>query len=241
MALLPFEPGVHQRLGGPPCTYVGHPLSEHIARLRPNPSEAARREASPPVLLILPGSRPNEIARLSALFGAVAARAVSEYGPLEIVLPTVASRLAQVQAAIADWRIKPRVVVDAEEKYAAFRIARAALAASGTVTLELALAGVPTVAAYRLAMIEGEIARWIIRVPSFVLANLVLGENVVPELLQYRCTKPLLTSALIPLLTDTPQRRRQVEAFARLDSIMDIAKARPSQRAADVVLQACGR
>jgi lipid-A-disaccharide synthase len=115
-----------------------------------------------------------------------------------------------------------------------------ALAASGTVTLELALSGVPMVAAYRLHPIEAIIARLIrlqSRLPSVILANLVIGENVVPELLQEDCTPEQLTEALIPLFSDTPERLRQIEAFRRLDGIMAIGSAvSGAQAAADIVL-----
>jgi len=121
----------------------------------------------------------------------------------------------------------------------AFRQARAALAASGTVTLELALAGVPTVGAYRIGAFEGALVRALVRpqigVQSVILANLVLGARVVPEFLQADCTASALADALVPLLGDTPARRSQLEAFARLDAIMDLAAA-PSVRAADAVL-----
>jgi lipid-A-disaccharide synthase len=125
--------------------------------------------------------------------------------------------------------------MDAEEKHAAFRKARAALTKSGTVTLELAVAGVPMVAAYKVSAIEATIARRLIQVSSAILANLVVGENVVPEFLQ-TCTGENLAAALLPLLSDTPERRRQIEAFARLDTIMEIGSAVPSERAADIVL-----
>lgn len=238
LALLPFEPAAHQRLGGPPCTFVGHPLAEKIDLLRPSAAEAARRLADSPVLLVLPGSRRSEIARLMAPFGQAVERLAARSGALDIVLPTLPHLAAEIGAATAGWRHKPRIIVAREEKYAAFRTARAALAASGTVTLELALAGVPMVAAYRVAPIEAVIARRLIRVPSVILANLVLGENVVPEFLQQDCTPDNLAGALAPLLADSPERRRQCAAFARLDAIMEIGAARPSQRAADIVIAA---
>jgi lipid-A-disaccharide synthase len=128
------------------------------------------------------------------------------------------------------------VIVDPAEKWAAFRSARAALAKSGTVTLELALSGVPMVAAYKVSLLEEVVAKIAINVPSVILANLVIGENVVPELLQRACTPHSLADALVPLLSDTPQRRRQVEGFARLDRIMEIGTASPSRRAAEIVL-----
>ena len=118
------------------------------------------------------------------------------------------------------------------EKHAAFRTARAALAASGTVTLELALAQLPTVAAYRIPAWEGAVFRLMAHIDTVILANLVLGEKVVPEYLQGECTPDRLALALVPLLADTPERRRQLEAFARLDTIMDLAGEPPSRRAA---------
>ena len=236
LALLPFEPDAHARLGGPACSYVGHPLVEKIAALRPSQQDARRRVADPPILLVLPGSRRTEIRRLLAPFGEAVARVQQASGSLEIVLPTLPHLRAEVVAATDRWQVRPRVAVGESEKHAAFRVARAALAASGTVTLELALSGVPTVAAYRLAAIEAAIVRRLIRVPSVILANLVLGENVVPELLQDACTSDRLAAVLAPLLLDSAARRRQLEAFSRLDEIMDIGKVVPSVRAAEIVV-----
>ena len=241
LAILPFEPAVHRKLGGPPTTYVGHPLAEQVKRLRPDAAELSRRNADPPVVLVLPGSRPAEIRRLLGPFGAAIERVRRDAGNIELLLPTVPALAEEVRNATATWPMAPRVIADRQEKLRAFRIARAALAASGTVTLELALAGVPTVAAYRVAGWEAAIARRLIRVPSVILANLVLGENVVPELLQDECVPERLAAALVPLLADGPERRHQLEAFGRLDGIMEIATAQPSRRAAEIVLAAARR
>ncbi len=94
----------------------------------------------------------------------------------------------------------------------------------------------PTVAGYRVGAVEAAIARQLIRVPSVILANLVLGENVVPEFLQDDCSPQRLAAAMAPLLADTPERRRQVEAFARHDGIMQIGTLDPDTRAAGIVL-----
>jgi lipid-A-disaccharide synthase len=236
LALLPFEPDVHTRLGGPPCTYVGHPLTDQIATLRPNAEEASRRLTDPPVVVVLPGSRSGEIRRHAAVFGDAIERVRARAGALELVLPTVPHLLEAVRAATASWPVRPRIVVEEAEKRAAFRTARAALAKSGTVTLELALAGVPMVTAYRVSGPEAWLARRVLRIPSVILANLVIGENVVPEFLQEACTAESLSAALLPLLNDTPERRRQIAAFSRLDRIMDIGAGAPAARAAEVVL-----
>ena len=236
LALLPFEPGVHRDLGGPPCTYVGHPLIEEADKLRPDPAEAKRRLSDPPVVLAMPGSRSAEVTRLASIFGETLARLRERIGPIEVVVPTVPHLLAQVTQATAAWAIKPRIVVDQAGKQAAIRVARAALAKSGTTTLELAVAGVPMVAAYRVSALEAMVIKRLVRVPSYILANLVIGENVVPELVQEKCTPERVADALTPLIGDTPQRRRQVDAFASLDAIMEIGSRTPAARAADIVL-----
>jgi lipid-A-disaccharide synthase len=236
LALLPFVPQVHERLGGPPCSYVGHPLVEQLGALRPNASETERRQADPPVVVVLPGSRAGEIRRMTAVFGEATALVMDRVGAIDVGVPTVPQLKDSVLAATGSWAVRPRVVVSPAEKWAAFRTARAALAKSGTVTLELALSGVPTVAAYKVSLLDEMIARAAINVPSIILANLVIGENVVPELLQRECTPKRLADALAPLLAETPERRRQIEAFGRLDSIMEIGAASPSGRAAEIVL-----
>ncbi len=162
---------------------------------------------------------------------------VERTGPFELVIATLPHLRPDISEAVADWPAPLRIVATQADKEAAFRSARAALAASGTVTLELALAGVPTIAAYRLAGWESLIARALIRTQTVILANLVLGENVVPEFLQERCTPGALAGALMQIVSDTPERRRQIEAFARIPTIMEIGRLIPSEKAADVVQQ----
>jgi lipid-A-disaccharide synthase len=242
LALLPFEPAAHRRLGGPPCSYVGHPLSEQVALLRPNADEARRRAADPPVVLVLPGSRSGEIARHLAVFGAAVARLAGRGGPLDVVLPTVPHLAARVRAGTAAWSVAPRIVVEEADKWAAFRTARAALAASGTVTLELAVAGIPTVVAYKVSVLTELVYRAFVRVPTIVLANLVLDANVMPQLTQRDATPQRLADALAPLIAaEAPERRAQLDAFAKLDKVMQIGAARPSEAAAEIVVDVARR
>lgn len=237
LALLPFEPAAHKALGGPPCTYVGHPLVEQVGALRPNASEQKQRDGNPPTLVVLPGSRGGEIKRLLAPFGNAVALLSERIGAFDVVVPTTPFLAERVESGVANWKVRPKIVVDAAARRAAFRIARAALAKSGTVTLELALAGVPMVTAYKGSAIEAAIARRVVRVPSVILANLVLGENVVPEFLQEDCTPRKLADALEPLMLNTPERQKQADAFAKLDRIMGIGKVDPAQQAADIVME----
>jgi lipid-A-disaccharide synthase len=236
LAVLPFEPEEYRRLRGPPCSYVGHPLTEQTATLRPNPVEQKRRDEAPPVLLVLPGSRRSEIRHHMAVFGETLGRLRDEGVAFELILPTMPHLLEAVGEGIRDWKVAPRVVVGEQEKRAAFRIAHAALAKSGTVTLELALAGVPMVTAYRTGAVEAWIVLRAINVKSVILANLVIGENVIPEFLQQDCTPEKLAPALREVLDDSALRRRQVEAFAGIDRIMTTGDQPPGVRAAEIVL-----
>ena len=236
MALLPFEPEAYRRLHGPPCSYVGHPLTEQLAQLRPGPAEAQRLDEAPPVLLVLPGSRRSEIRHHMAVFGQTLARLRDEGVAFEPVLPTMPHLQEAIAEALKAWPVQPRVVIGEKEKRAAFRIAHAALAKSGTVTLELALSGVPMVTAYRTGSIEAWILRRAIKVNSVILANLVIGDNVIPEFLQQDCTPEKLAGGLREVLGDSALRRKQIEAFAKIEEVMSTGNQPPSARAADIVL-----
>jgi lipid-A-disaccharide synthase len=238
LALLPFEPEAHARLGGPRCVYVGHPLIERLSELRPNPEEARRRSSEPPVVAVLPGSRRSVIARLMDDFGAALGLLARRHGPLEIVLPTLAHVESDVRARTENWPAKPRIVVGEAAKLAVFRTAHAALAASGTVTLELALAGVPLVGAYKVSRLEEQL-KYFIKLPSSILLpNLVLGERAIPEFLQHDCTPETLAAALAGLVREGRARQEQLAALARLDTLMlPDDGAGPSGRAAAAVLE----
>jgi lipid-A-disaccharide synthase len=235
LALLPFEPAAHKRLGGPPTTYVGHPLIERLAEIRPAPGERESAGNGPIKLLVLPGSRRSEVSRLMEPFGE-ALKLLKERSsrPFEVTIPAVPHLAQEIRTRAETWSVKPRIVEGEAAKWAAFRQADAALAASGTVTLELGLSGVPMVVAYRVSKIE-EVLKYLIKAPSIVLTNLVLDENVIPELIQWDCTPEKLANALLPLLSDTPERKRQLEAFSKLDDLMRIGDETPSERAARIV------
>lgn len=245
LALLPFEPEVHRRLGGPPTTYVGNPLIERLDQIRPGPGERGTIGEGPFKLVVLPGSRRSEVGRLMDPFGKALGLLRQRIStPLEITIPAVSHLKQEIARAAESWPVRPVLVEGEAAKWAAFRSAHAALAASGTVTLELGLSGVPMVVAYRVSKPE-EILKYLIKAPSIVLTNLVLGENVIPELIQWDCTPENLAQALLPLVSDTPERRRQTEAFGRLDALMRIGSESPSERAAravaEVLEQAQGR
>lgn len=242
MALLPFEPEAHRRLGGPPTTYVGHPLIERVGEFRPAEGERSLRREGPLNLLVLPGSRRSEVGRLLDIFGkALALLQERSPRPFAVTIPAVPHLVQDIRDGTASWSLTPRIVEGEAAKWQAFRSADAALAASGTVTLELGLSGIPMVVAYKVSRIEETILRPLIKAQSIVLTNLVLGENVIPEFIQDDCTPETLATTLLPLLSSTPERQRQEAALRRLDDLMRIGDEAPSERAARIVAEVLER
>jgi lipid-A-disaccharide synthase len=239
LALLPFEPEAHIRLGGPPCTYVGHPLIEKLDEIENADGGALARRlglsVGRPVLLVLPGSRMSEVGRLIDVFGEAVAL-ISAKMPIHVVIPAVRHVRNLISEKTAGWALPPHIVdAGTPDKYAAMRLARAALAASGTVTLELALAQTPSVVAYRVDKLIANL-RFLLKVPSVVLANLVLGRNVYPEYLQEACTAEALANALMPLFCDTPEREAQLQALRQTPEKMRLSSSSPSVAAAETIL-----
>lgn len=243
MALLPFEPAVHERLRGPPCTYVGHPLIDRMPPIAKLDVESlARRlrlEPDRPILLVLPGSRRSEVARLMRPFGETVAALMQQGLRPQVIVPTLPALRELVQANMEGWPSVPHIVVGENDKWCAFKLARAALAASGTVTLELAMAGAPMVVSYRVDRIA-LMFRHLVNPPHFALSNLVLEERAFPELMQEQCEPAQLAAALRALLNDTPERARQLSALERLRAKIMRTPASPSRVAAEIVLQYAG-
>jgi lipid-A-disaccharide synthase len=235
LALLPFEPPYFER-AGVPCSYVGHPALEIEIGNRDPAAFRARHAiaADAPLLCLLPGSRRSELDRLLPIFGAALERLRAAEPRLAVVLPTIAEMAPLVEARTAGWPYRPTVLRTDAERYDAFAAADLALAASGTVILELARFAVPTVLAYRANPISAAIARRLVRVRYAGLVNLLLDRAVVPEYLQADCRPERLAAALLELLRDPAardrQRQGQREAIARLGA------DRPSERAADLLL-----
>jgi len=237
LALLPFEPAALERLGGPATVYVGHPLIERLQEYRPGPDEAERRDdAEAPTILVLPGSRGSEIRHLLPPFGEAVALVAEQLPRARFVLPAVPRLVAAIAQLTTDWRVKPEIVTGEAAKLAAFREARAALAASGTVTLELALAQVPTVAAYRGANWEAVLARRLIKLPSVILPNLIIGESVVPEFIQDEASPQALAAALLAAIADGPARQRQLDGFVTVEQNMRSAGPSPAENAVSAAL-----
>lgn len=241
LALLPFEPAYHEKLGGPPCHYVGHPIIEKrdwidnldIMAL----SDKYNLMRDRPSLAVLPGSRPNEVKHLMEPFGKALARLVEATGPLNILLPTVNAVRADVEEAAKAWPFTPTIIEGEEDKFLAFKIATAALAASGTVTLELAMTGTPMIVAYKFdAWLQ--ILSPLVKADYYALANHILGKKAFPELIQADCTAENIATALKPLfVTTSRERTNQCAELGRIDQRLFAAGEKPSLAAAERTLE----
>ena len=241
LGLLPFEPAAHVRLGGPPCSYVGHPLTERqpwIDSLDTAPlAQSLGLRPDKPFVVVLPGSRSSEVHRLMRPFGEGLGRLMEMAGDFDIGLPVVDSVRGLIEADIQSWPKKPHLITGEADKFRAFKLATCALAASGTVTLELALTGTPMVVAYKVEPFMVPILRILITAESAVLVNLILGQKAIPELLQEYCVPLNIASALLPLMTQTWARNRQVAALQQVHDRMALASGSPSEAAATIVLE----
>lgn len=240
LALLPFEPP-YMQAAGMSCDFVGHPV---VAEPQATPAEAEAFRvtqgiaAGAPLVLVLPGSRRGEVERLGPIFGATLAR-LSVPG-LRVVVPSVAARALQVRALVADWPGAP-LVLDAAStppatKRAAFAAADAALAASGTVSLELAAAQTPMVIGYRMNRLSEALITRLMRIDTVTLVNLVSETRAVPEFLGGACRPEALAAALEAVLHPGHQREAQLAAMALTMARLGCDGEAPGLRAARSVL-----
>jgi lipid-A-disaccharide synthase len=237
LALLPFEPPYFTGVGLA-CTYVGHPVLESGADRGDGPGFRRRHgiatEAT--VLAVLPGSRRGEVGRLLPPFSGAVALLAARYPDLRIVVPTTETVAETVGAAVKGWPAPALVLRGQQEKYDAFAASNAALAASGTVALELAMARVPSVIAYRVNPLTHAVVRRMVKVEHAHLLNLILGRAVVPELIQQDCTPERLAAAVAHLLSDEAARAAQIEACQDALRRLGLGGVSPGLRAADAVL-----
>ncbi|MAG97656.1 MAG: lipid-A-disaccharide synthase [Rhodospirillaceae bacterium] len=236
LVLLPFEPPYFKAVGLD-CSFVGHPAVETQAA---GDGAAFRRRhgiaPGAPLLAVLPGSRHSETSRLLPIFEQTAEQLAKRFTDLGVVVPTVSTVAREVAAALARWNVPTIVVTEEAAKPPALAACNAALAASGTAVLELALAGVPSVAAYRINPLTHWLVRRMVRVEHASLVNLVLDRPVVPEFLQHDCRPELLVPAVTEILVDEGARRTQIEAAREAAEKLGAGGPPPSERAADVIL-----
>ncbi len=238
-ALLPFEKPFFEA-AGIPCTIVGHPVIERKKQIKGGDAFRARHEisSSAPIICLLPGSRLNEVTRLMPIFGEVAYRLREIYSDTQFVLPVVPHMTDIVAQQLETWRLQPHIVTGDADKFAAFDASTIAVAASGTVSLELALARVPTVIAYRVDPLTAFVARRIITSKYVNLVNLIVDAPAIPELLQEDCTADAVFTQADALLSSEEARQKQLAAMDEAMAGLGLGRDAPSIRAADAMLAA---
>ena len=238
MAFLPFEPEVFAANDGPPCHFVGHPIIERLDALGalPNFPQKHRLKKNDVPLVVMPGSRVSEVKSLVPIFGDVLRRLDLRIEGLRVIVPLVPHIADAVRDATQDWPGRVIYVEDEAEKQAGFKIARAALASSGTATMELALAELPSVVAYNMGMV-GDILMRTMQVPSVVLVNLILDKPAMPEFLQWRCTAQDITPTLETMLQDDAVNQQYRQILSAFRPAMSHEGEKPATRAAALTLE----
>ncbi|SMX34962.1 lipid-A-disaccharide synthase [Actibacterium lipolyticum] len=246
LALFPFEPP-YMEAEGMRCDFVGHPV---VAQPTASPQEVAEfRETyglapDAHALLVLPGSRKGEVGRLAPIFGEALRPLLARHPALHVIVPAAPAVFAEVKECLADWPGQP-ILLDPQgkseeqiltEKRAAFSAANVALAASGTVSLELAAARTPMVIAYDMNWFSFQIIKWMMKIDTVTLVNIVSETRVVPELLGSDCKPEAISEALLALLDDDAARQAQLAAQDLTMERLGKGGAAPGLRAARAVL-----
>jgi lipid-A-disaccharide synthase len=237
LTLHAFEPPLFERWGAK-ATFVGNPvLARDLAGADPVAFRAELGlDPDAPLLAVLPGSRASEIERLLPVFEDAVHRLKADRPDLQIVVPAAETVATMVRSRVAGWPHRAFVVEGEAGRFAAMRAATVALACSGTVTTELALAGCPIVVGYRLGHVTHFLARFIIRTKLITLVNIAAGREIAPEFIQDRCNGPTLAEALAQRLDDPALAARQVaEQNTALDG-MGRTMGDPADHAADAVI-----
>ena len=224
LALLPFEPPLMQA-AGLSCDFVGHPIAAHPI--------AFVAKSDDPLILALPGSRMGEIARLTPVIGESLEFILPHYPNARVVVPTLPHLLGPLRALVKDWIITPELLTNPADKVQAFGAARAAIAASGTVSLELAANRVPMVIAYDMHPLTLFLMQRMARIDTVTLVNIVSETRTVPEFIGAKCRADLIAPALLTTLSDPSAQLAAMEVTMQRLGTGDQA---PGMRAATSVL-----
>jgi lipid-A-disaccharide synthase len=237
LALLPFEAPFFERYGLR-SVFVGHPVVERAAKMTGGAEFRTRHgiAADVPLLALLPGSRTNEIRFILPVFRAAVAKIAARVPGLVTVLPTIPHVAARVCAGTANWPTPLHIIEDEEEKFASFDAADAALAASGTVTTELALARKPMVVGYKAGGLTYALASLVMNVRYITLINILLGREAVPEFLQSRCTPDNLADAVVRLFQDRDAISHELADLDEATLMLGRGGEAPSIRAARAIV-----
>jgi lipid-A-disaccharide synthase len=237
LSILPFEKEMYDKLNGPKCTYVGHPLIEDFPTVDIVQKSVSTKSFSQDniKIIIMPGSRISEVKKLLRPFGNSLFHLSKLYPEIEIVIPTLENLKDYIEKNTNDWVFKPLVITNNKKKKYEMLNARVAIVCSGTATLEVSLAKIPMVVAYKTQLLIS-LVRFFIPIKSIVLANIIHGMLPIKELFQINCTGKKIANEIIPLLEDTHQRVRQLKALDEIADKMYTKSNNPSKEAANIIV-----
>lgn len=238
LALFPFEPPYFERVGLP-CSFVGHPLVEagidaaSAERFRQTYQVSDAQE----LLIVLPGSRRSELASLLPIFAEVVGNILKNQPNMRVVIPTLPHLVERLRAETKNWSHKPIFTTSDSDKYDAFKAGKVAVAASGTIALELALAGLPAVIAYKVHPLTYALYHRLITVKYVNLVNILANRLIVPEYLQANCTAQQISEGVLTMLNKPELLTQQQAELAQVCAQLTPADGlRPSQKAASCLL-----
>jgi lipid-A-disaccharide synthase len=238
LTLLPFEPPYFEK-EGLPASFVGHSVTESGAG--DGDGQAFRQsiglDQDAPLLCVLPGSRRSETSKLLPIITQVITELKRDVPDLAVAIPVIEHVAGDIRQATKDWPVDVHMVDNEAEKFNVFAASTAALAASGTVALELALANTPHVTIYKMNPITSFMARLLVKTRYANLINILADQEIVPELVLTKCRADLIAPRIKELLVDNDVRRRQLDKFPEILSKLTNTNERPSVKAAQVVLE----
>lgn len=228
LALYPFEPPYFE-IHSLPTTFVGHTLIESaIGEI------AVPREEN--LLCVLPGSRMGEVKKLLPIYKKALALLLNKHPKLKFIVPVAGQVKKYVVDEMTSWGMPIEFVYEEYERHVAMRRSTCALAASGTVNLELAMAGTPFVITYKLSALTGILARFVINTPYVCMSNILMDKEIVPELLQENCNPEKIFEKIELLLSNRQIRKEQIEGLSEVVKMLGRSNAKPSEIAADTLL-----
>lgn len=219
--------------------FVGHPVIE--SEVISASGEAFRRKyqiaEGKKIVSVLPGSRKNEVAKLLPVFLESVKELRQENKNLYFVIPTVSTVEKEVRRQVKESGVPVLVVNTQADRYGAFRASEAAIAASGTVALELAICDIPHIIAYKVSPFSAMLARRFLKIQFVNLSNILLGREIIPELLQERCVTGNIRNYISRLLVHDDLYEKQMDGFVKVRKILGQGEQTPSENACDIVLE----
>ncbi|MDR0714813.1 MAG: lipid-A-disaccharide synthase [Bacteroidales bacterium] len=240
MTLLPYEPPYFEKYGLK-CTFVGHPVIENTAHINVCPVEFKARYGIPEtavLLTLLPGSRHSEVSKLAPVFGKVVRQLLPYFPGLYLLIPTVSAMADEVEAAFENTGIPHLLIHGQQERYKAFMASDFALAASGTVSLELTACGTPHVIAYKFNRLTNILIQRLATTRFANLINILAGKFVIPEFVLANCNEKRITPVVLELMRHPEKAKAIATEASQYLQLLKPSDALPSEKAASVVLSA---